>query len=267
MIGGSGNDILNAHAIPASVGATPPTGAFGTSVVLIGGAGNDELTGGPGNDDLCGGAGNDTFYDNEGNDNMVGGAGLDTADYSGGAGVIACLGMGDATCTAHNGGAFTSGVPAAGGTPEIDIVNNTAVTHVCPSAMLYISQLAGYASVAPTTPGSAMTADVENITGSPSLANTLHCGTLACTVFGGTAADTIVGSTLVDQIFGQGGEDAVSTNGGDDLVDLTHPASSPSDCGGHCSTETVNCDSAAVTVLVSGGDTMTGTTCSLANLP
>ena len=105
-----------------------------------------------------------------------------------------CLGTGDAACTTQNGGKF-------GGVAEVDVMNNVAVTKVCPSATLYINQAAGFASVAPTTPGGAMAVDIANVNGNPTAATQLlHCGTLACTVFGGTGADTIVGSTLTDQI-------------------------------------------------------------------
>jgi len=245
--GGSGNDILNAHAVVV------------TDVVLNGNGGNDQLTGGGGNDDLCGGAGNDTFYENPGNDNLVGGAGLDTADYSTGTSVVSCLNVADTaagkTCVAQNGGKF-------GGVAEMDLVNGV-LAKVCPRATLNVGVAAGgTAMVAPTTPGSAMAVDVENVTGNPAAANTLRCGTLACTVFGGTGSDTIVGSPLADQIFGLGGSDNVTTNGGDDLVDLT---------GSTTGSDTVNCNNNAVTILLSGGDTLNnggmGTNCGTANLP
>ncbi len=242
--GSSAADILNAHAVAA------------TDVVLLGNAGDDKLIGGAGNDDLCGGAGNDTFYENAGNDNLVGGAGVDTADYSTGTAVVACLGSADTaagkTCVAQNGGTFS-------GTAELDVVNNAALTKVCPRALLTVALAAGgTAPVAPTTPGGPMTADVENMTGNPTAANTLRCGTLACTVFGSTAADTIVGSPLGDQIFGLGGSDTVTANGGIDLLDLT---------GSSGATDTVDCGGQPVTILLGASPTYTPTNCASANIP
>ncbi|HTA89106.1 MAG TPA: calcium-binding protein [Polyangiaceae bacterium] len=237
--GGSGNDVLNAHAVTV------------TDVVLIGNAGDDKLTGGGGNDDLCGGAGNDRFFENAGNDNLVGGAGTDTADYSTGTGVIACLNAADTaatkTCVTQN-----------GATGEKDLVNGV-LAKVCPRATLNVGLAAGgTAVVAPTTPGGAMAVDVENLTGNPTAANTLRCGTLACTVFGGTAADTIVGSPLADQIFGLGGDDTVTANGGNDLIDLTGSASA---------TETVDCGGNPVTLLFGATPTENLTACTSANIP
>jgi Ca2+-binding RTX toxin-like protein len=51
-----GNDVVSA------------TSTLTTSLLLIGGAGNDQLTGGSGNDSLDGGAGNDTLTGGDGND-------------------------------------------------------------------------------------------------------------------------------------------------------------------------------------------------------
>ena len=241
--GGSAADILNAHAVTV------------TDVVLAGNGGDDKLTGGAGNDDLCGGIGNDTLFENAGNDNLVGGAGSDMADYSAGTGVIACLNVADTaatkTCAAQNGGTFS-------GTPEQDLINGV-LAKVCPRATLTVGLAAGgTAVVAPTTPGGAMTVDVENITGNATAANTMRCGTLACTVFGGSAGDTIVGSPLSDQIFGLGGNDNVTANGGSDLLDLTGSASA---------TDTVDCGGAAVTILLGATPTLTATACTLANIP
>lgn len=242
--GSSANDVLNAHAVAV------------TDVALLGNGGDDKLTGGAGNDDLCGGIGNDTFYENAGNDNLVGGAGTDTADYSTGTAVVACLNVADTaatkTCTAQNGGKFS-------GTAEQDVVNGV-LAKVCPRALLNVDAAGTPALVAPTTPGGPMTVDVENINGNATAANTLQCGTLPCTVFGGTAADVIVGSTQSDQIFGLGGADTVNANGGNDLVDLTGTVAGAS---------TVDCVGAAVTILKSSTNSLTGggTNCASANIP
>ncbi len=240
--GGAGDDILNAYAVTT------------TDVVLIGNAGNDVLTGGSGNDDLCGGAGDDKFMENPGNDNLVGGLGIDTADYSTGTSVVACLNVTDTAsgkpCAAQNGGAG-----------EKDVING-ALTKVCPRATLTIdvggTPTAGVA-VPTASQGGAMAVDVENLTGHPTAANALYCGTLACTLFGGTGADTLYGGVSGDTIFGQGGADTVHTNGGNDTLDLTH--------AGGAVLVTVDCNGNQVTILKAGLDTTAYTNCSLANTP
>jgi Ca2+-binding RTX toxin-like protein len=244
VMGGSGDDVLDAHAVAV------------TDVVLIGNGGDDKLTGGGGNDDLCGGAGNDTFYENAGNDNIVGGAGIDTEDYSAGTSVVACLNVADTaaskTCAAQNGGKF-------GGVAEKDVVNGV-LAKVCPRATLNVGAGGTTALVAPTTPGGPMTVDVENLTGALVAPNALRCGALACTVYGGVGADVIVGSPLRDQIFGLGGADTITANGGDDLVDLR---------GAAAGTNTVDCGGNAVAILTSTTNTLSGggTNCALADIP
>jgi Ca2+-binding RTX toxin-like protein len=240
--GGAGDDILNAYAISS------------TDVVLLGNAGNDQLTGGSGNDDLCGGAGDDKFYSNPGDDNLVGGAGIDTADYSASTGVVACLNVADTA----------SGKPCAaqnGPTGQKDVING-ALTKVCPRAALTIdvggTPTAGQA-VPTASQGGAMAVDVENLTGHPTSANALYCGTLACTLFGGSAADTLYGGASGDAIYGLGGADTVFTKGGNDLVDLTHAGASV--------LVTVDCNSNQVTILKAGLDTTAYTNCGFANTP
>jgi Ca2+-binding RTX toxin-like protein len=239
--GGTGNDTLSAAS------------TLLTDVVLIGGAGNDTLTGGGGNDDLCGGLGNDTFMENLGDDRLSGGAGTDTADYSTGTGNKACLRSADATCTSQN-----------GATGELDVINNAAVTHVCPRATLNIdvSGTPAVVTLATAAQGGAMVVDVENLTGNPAAANELHCGTLPCTLFGGSAADTLTGYTAADAIFGLGGTDTVATGGGADFVDLTH--------AGVGKVQTVDCHSDQVTLLLSAADVTAGpveTACTNAIIP
>jgi hypothetical protein len=240
--GGAGNDALTAYAVTT------------TDVVLIGNAGNDTLTGGSGNDDLCGGTGDDTFVENLGNDNLSGGAGIDTANYSAGTGVIACLNATDQV----------AGKPCAtqnGATGEKDVVN-AVLLKVCPRATLTID-VAGVPTAGVAVPtlsqGGAMAVDVENLTGNATAANSLYCGTLACTLFGGSAADTLWGGAATDVIVGKGGADTVKTMGGADLVDFIN--------GGAAATQTLDCNSNAVTVLISTADTKAFTACSSANVP
>jgi Ca2+-binding RTX toxin-like protein len=240
--GGSGDDVLSAYPV------------LTTDVVLIGNAGNDKLTGGSGADDLCGGAGDDRFYDNAGNDNIVGGAGLDTIDYTGStAAVTACLNAADTV----------SGKPCAttnGQVGEKDVVN-AVLTKVCPRATLTIGVGVGTGIVAVPTAiqGGAMAVDVENLTGHATTGNALYCGTLACVLFGGSGADTLYGGAAQDLIVGYGGADIVATNGGNDVVDLTNAGSGV--------TQTVDCNSNQVTVLISAADTPALTACTNANVP
>ena len=241
--GGSGNDVLSAYAITT------------TDVVLIGGAGNDVLTGGAGNDDLCGGLGDDTLVENPGNDNLVGGPGVDTADYRAGTGNVVCLDARDQV----------AGQPCAtqnGATGERDVINNPALARVCPRATLTIDT-GGAPSVGVAVPtsmqGAAMVIDVENLTGSPTAANALHCGPLPCTLLGGSAGDTLAGGPGADIIVGGGGADVVTTRGGNDIVDLIH--------GGAAVLQSVDCDDDSVTLLLLGSDTRTLTACAHANVP
>lgn len=241
--GGSGDDILSAYAITT------------TDVVLIGGAGDDFLTGGAGNDDLCGGAGNDRFFDNAGNDNLVGGAGTDTADYSAGVGNVVCLDAADQ-------GAGKACATQNGATGEKDVINEPALTKVCPRATLTIDA-GGTPSHGVAVPaamqGGAMVVDVENLTGNPGASNTLSCGQLPCVLFGGSASDTLSGGPGADVIVGGGGADTVASRGGGDIIDLVH--------GGGVVTETVDCHGDNVTLLIATTDTRALTACANANVP
>jgi Ca2+-binding RTX toxin-like protein len=237
----------------------------GTDVVLIGGAGNDTLVGGDGADDLCGGAGNDKLVwsgaasGNGTGDYLVGGAGVDTADYStASAGVVACL---DITAGPGATDCATSGSEQNGIAGEVDVVNDTTKTAVCPRASLTID-LGGTPTVTAVPAGlqgGAMAVDVENLTGHPTLGNTLDCGSAACTLIGGSGNDTLNGSSSADAIFGKGGTDTVKGAGGADLIDVSHT-------GATGITYTVDCGSAAATILMSIGDTLTSTNCSSASI-
>jgi Ca2+-binding RTX toxin-like protein len=241
--GGSGDDVLSAYSITT------------TDVVLMGGAGDDVLTGGSGNDDLCGGPGDDTFVDNLGDDNLVGGAGIDTADYKAGTGDVVCLDARDQA----------AGQPCAtqnGASGEKDVINNPALTKVCPRATLTIDAggTPSHGVAVPTTmQGGAMVVDVENVSGNPTVANALYCGTLPCVVFGGSASDTLWGGPGADIIVGGGGADTVVTRGGNDVVDLVH--------GGASAAQSVDCGAATVTLLLSTTDTRSLTACASANVP
>jgi Ca2+-binding RTX toxin-like protein len=241
VIGGTAADILDARA------------NGGDDVLLQGNGGADVIHGGTGADDLCGGAGNDILYwsgcttggclaggltgdylSGEGGvTSAVSAADLDEANYANAtSGVVVCLDMpGDTACAAQN-----------GSTGLVDTINSTSA--ICPSARtFYIDcntqptaytpggtdySCDGVTGVTQVSAGSVGTADIENVTGSSTMANTLDCqAAKACTVVGGSAGDIIVGSSATDAIFGGGGADTVTTSGGNDLVDLTHATGGP----------------------------------------
>jgi Ca2+-binding RTX toxin-like protein len=74
--GGSGNDVIDASAIPAGL----------VGLVIDGGAGNDTITGSAGNDVILAGDGNDTVIGGRGNDTAVLGNGNDTFTWNPGDG-------------------------------------------------------------------------------------------------------------------------------------------------------------------------------------
>ena len=96
VIGGGGNDIINASALPAGAIALTLDGGAGNDTI-IGSGGNDLLFGGDGNDTLTGGDGDDQMFGEAGDDRMIwnpgddtdlveGGDGTDTAEVNGGNG-------------------------------------------------------------------------------------------------------------------------------------------------------------------------------------
>jgi Ca2+-binding RTX toxin-like protein len=62
----------------------------GTNQLLLGTAGNDNISGKQGADCIVGGAGNDTLNGNQGNDVLIGGPGVDV--LNGGTGTDTCYG-------------------------------------------------------------------------------------------------------------------------------------------------------------------------------
>ena len=102
--GGQGDDVVN----------TGSGSTVGTSSIVFGGTGDDEINGGSGNDDLRGGRGVDTINGNAGNDVITGNADGDI--INGGAGDDELRGgQGDDTLNGESGDDFLSG---GGGTSD-----------------------------------------------------------------------------------------------------------------------------------------------------
>ena len=91
--GNTGNDTINASALPGNLTQLTIDGGSGNDTIiggqgadlLIGGSGNDIVTGGRGNDVAQLGTGNDVFIWNpgDGSDTVDGGSGFDTLDFRG----------------------------------------------------------------------------------------------------------------------------------------------------------------------------------------
>ena len=91
--GNTGNDTINASALPTNLTQLTIDGGSGNDTIigsqgadlLIGGSGNDIVTGGRGNDVAQLGTGNDVFIWNpgDGSDTVDGGSGFDTLDFRG----------------------------------------------------------------------------------------------------------------------------------------------------------------------------------------
>jgi hypothetical protein len=187
IIGGAGNDVLDARSITMN------------DVALQGNAGNDKLRGGSGRDDLCGGPGNDILYwspsfaGSGGNSNtpmgdffsgaggVGGGAGTsdqDTVNYTTvGAAVTACLLP--AGCTSQNG--------AAG---ENEVINDTNF-QACPGSRPFV--IAQNGSLANYTPGmTAASKSIASITNVPSVDGNSYSPGDLISISGGGGGHAIV---------------------------------------------------------------------------
>jgi len=166
-------------------------GAGNTAVTLFGGAGNDTLAGGVGNDTLNGGDGNDTLIGGLGTDTLKGEAGDDTFNegtVTNGADVMI-------------GGAGTDTVLYTGRTAAVSVIMDT---------------LANDGEVGE---GDKVNVDVENATGSATVANTLVGSAVANVLIGGTGDDIITGGAGNDILKGGNGADVINGDAGDDVID------------------------------------------------
>jgi Ca2+-binding RTX toxin-like protein len=240
VIGGAGNDVINASASPGKH-------------VLMGMAGNDTLTGSIDTDTLYGGPGNDTLIGGPGADYLIGGDDNDVLQPGAGADANFLDGGGQ-NCVA-------TAVPV----PSIAFVPITAVTKTNPFIMMSptpaVSSVcsASFAKVSATTnPGNntldfsdrwtAVTVDLSGakllpatLVAAPTLAitptagetDTLILSTVTTTVGkastytyfstlqniqGGAGNDTLTGDDAANVIRGGNGNDVIYGNGGDDFL-------------------------------------------------
>ncbi|MGB4975847.1 MAG: calcium-binding protein, partial [Anaerolineae bacterium] len=178
LLGGAGNDQLS-----GGMGNDTLRGGTGDDS-LSGGPGSDSLNGAEGNDALFGGPGDDTLFGREGSDALDGGAGSDTANYQATTGPIA---LNLAVGIASNDGNGSSDTLALN---TIEIVSSSSFDDV--------------------------------IIGDDN-ANTLNGGDGNDTINGGAGADTINGGNGNDLLNGDAGNDTLygkagndTMNGGDD---------------------------------------------------
>jgi Ca2+-binding RTX toxin-like protein len=211
---------------------------------LEGGAGSDTLSGGGGNDILFGGTGNDTLSGGAGSDVLNGEDGMDTVSYStSSVGLVidlanAAVGSGKSTGDAA-GDTFTSieviegsyqadtfyaslgSTLFQGGDEVIKDSSGTIVNKVITvdtvnyqdSSVGVIVDLSINVAAGPGATGGLADgdtfADIDNITGSLTAANTLT---------GNDLANKLVGGNLADKLYGGAGDDVLEGGAGDDIL-------------------------------------------------
>jgi Ca2+-binding RTX toxin-like protein len=201
LIGGSGNDVLDATLAPTVVH------------VITGNNGDDTLKGSDLADTLTGGAGDDVLVGGLGADTISGGMGFDTIDYSDMAhdtgvtvtldGSAGGLTSGGETDSFNQGGMAAWDIESLRGSNGPDVLNGNLAANI-------IWGLSG--------------ADVINgLDGSD-------------TIYGQDGTDTIDGGNGDDVIAGGEGADTLNGGMGNDLIDSTEGASGPAadtaiDCG------------------------------------
>ena len=196
LIGGAGDDTL--------------TGGGGNDS-LNGGDGLDRLTGGPGNDQLLGLAGNDTLFGGTGNDSLSGGAGNDR--LGGEAGVDTVLGdAGNDVIAVANAEAATGGRDSMDGGSGTDILELGGTSVTLEAFGRTGSGAVGFESV----DGRGLA-----ILGTAS-ANVIDFSGVAlqrvASIQGLGGDDVLVGGTGVDTILGGAGNDSIDGGAGNDLL-------------------------------------------------
>lgn len=229
----------------------------GTSVanILVGLAGNDELSGGAGVDELQGGGGDDTLIGGAGADSLSGGEGIDTADYSAStAGVTIDLEAGtgfggeaegdtlsdiedvigtsaaDTLIGARSANILSGGNGAdtvMGGSGDDTLIGGAGADSLVGGAGLDIASYLDSATgvTIDLSSGSAAGGDaqgdtltgIEGIVGSNG-ADSLTGSTANDVFWGNAGADTISGGAGADYLQGDGGADLLSGGDGNDLL-------------------------------------------------
>ena len=227
LVGGSGNDLLNAR-----VGGNDLVEGGPGSDTVLGNGGTDTLKGGTGDDNLVGGAGKDLLQGDDGNDQLTGRGGDDRLE--GGAGN-----------NAYDGGAGTDVLVGGTGTDTMKGgPGNDTLTGGDGNDRLW--------GDAPT-----VRADDGDDTLSGSAGNDV--------VLGGNGVDTIDGGTGNDTVSGEGGDDVVGGGDGNDGVrggdgnDTVDGGSGADTVSGDAGNDTVTGGDGNDAVLgVTGDDTLAG---------
>jgi Ca2+-binding RTX toxin-like protein len=226
LSGGDGDDLLYGDAgvdtIYGGDGNDTIWGGDGDDAWLSGDAGNDTIHGGDGADNLSGGAGDDILYGDAGNDALYGEDGNDTLDggdgadwLSGGAGDDILLGgAGDDTLDGGTGADHMAG-GAGNDTYMVDDAGDVVTEAAGEGTDLVISSVFY-----------ALTANVENLTLTGTvaltgtgngLANMIIANNAGDTLYGLDGDDTLIGGTGADYLDGGAGADTLSGGAGDDI--------------------------------------------------
>ena len=190
--GGTGNDTINASALPAGAIALTLDGGAGNDT-LIGSQGNDLLFGGDGNDTLTGGDGDDQVFGEAGNDFMVWNPGDDSDLFEGGDGVDTALVNG-------GNGAENFTATANGTRVRFDRLDPTPFSlDIGTTENLVVNMNGGN----------------DNFSATGNLASLINL-----TVDGGDGDDIILGGNGADALLGGEGNDFIDGNQGNDLAFL-----------------------------------------------
>lgn len=224
VIGGGGTDVIdygdrtNALVISLDTVANDGENGEGDNVgrdveVVLGGAGDDNISGSTGGDELHGGPGNDTLRGLAGNDVLVGDAGDDT--LNGGSGDDEFLESGADT--------YYTGSPARGagddilnGGPPGAIIRDDEdkANYSERSAALTITLCVDTAAAeGPSHSSDPACSDADGESGESDSVINIEW------LYGGSGNDTLTGSSVAEYVNGGSGNDVLSGGSGDDILD------------------------------------------------
>jgi Ca2+-binding RTX toxin-like protein len=191
--GGSGNDAIDAQALP-------------TVATIFGNAGRDTLVGFDGNDNLDGGAGDDLLAGLNGSDTLLGGAGNDNLQGAAGGDTYR---FGPATVAETD----TVTELTNAGTDRLDFGTLTTAVNVNLSS----DTLATHTNRTVKTAVRGQFANIENATGG-SAGDTLTGNAAGNNLVGNAGGDTLVGNAGNDILDGGAGNDRLTGNAGLDRL-------------------------------------------------
>jgi len=178
VLGGKGDDTIDASAAVCSNGASPAT----VKCTLKGNDGNDTLIGSGVVDLLDGGNGDDTLQGGLGSDTFVGGAGIDTVSYADRAGTVkVSLDASKLWVPFQNGAAL-----------ELDVIGTD------------VENLTG--------------GDGDDLLRGNASANIIHGGAGIDTIEGGAGNDSLYGDLGADKLYGGAGNDYLDGGSGADII-------------------------------------------------